>query len=226
MNFVNNWLTQLTAGIAADATSLQIPGEALALLPNGEYVLTLSGSLNAVDAAPVEIVSVQVSGGGTVMVRAQEGTAARDWPAGAYVYCAMTAGTANKLAALLGAGSGSGGPFRSPIFTDNHLVVSLDQPSIAWSIFTDSSNPYLITFPPSPADIGVRLEVLLINDGSGEQTIPFGPGSAYVALPGGALVAAGNTITQYDLLGVNGAYFVVNRLVSTLAPTGPPTIPG
>lgn len=163
MNFVNNWLTQLTAGLAADASNLPITPEALALLPNGDYLLTLSSSLNPAEAAPVEIVAVQVLDGVATVTRGQEGTGPRAWLVGAFIYCAVTAGTINKLAALLGSSSGSGGAIVSPLTYDFNLAITLAQQSFTWSMSGGSATPYVITLPPSPMDYAVRLEIMMLN---------------------------------------------------------------
>ena len=218
MNFVNNWLTQLTAGLSAVDTNLPITAESLALLPDGEYILTLSSSLNPIDAAPAEIVSVRVLFGGVSIVRAQEGTTAQDWPSGTFVYCAVTAGTLNKLSALIG----TGGAIRSPISLAIEFVVSLEYQSMSWSLVSGLPQPFAITFPAPPEGAqAFRLEILMLNFAPGDSNCYLSAESAPVVnVADGVLVAAGASITRYDMLGLGGAWFVLSRTTSAVSASG------
>ncbi|MEQ7921136.1 hypothetical protein ABQX22_18205 [Xanthomonas sp. WHRI 1810A] len=211
MNFVNNWTTQLTAALAASETTVPIPAGALGLLPDGEYMLTLSSSQSPADAASVEIVAVRVMFGGASMVRAQEGTTASDWPAGTFLYCAVTAGTLNQLSALIG----SGGAIRSPINMAFDFVVSLANQSTTWSLLVGAPQPFTINFPSPPEGAQAwRLEILILNFGPDDSNCSLASESAPIRnVAGGVLVASASSITRYDMLALGGAWFVVNRTV-------------
>lgn len=98
MRYVNNWLTPLTAGFAPGDTVLPVSGQALAQLPPGDYLLSLTTSTNPAEQTAWEIVRVTVTAGlASVTARGQEGTIEQDWFPGALVFCAVTAGTLNAL---------------------------------------------------------------------------------------------------------------------------------
>ena len=100
MRFLNFFIAELVAPLAAAADELPINEAALARfdLTGGEhYVLVLVGSLNPMEQASGEIVHLRDLGAGPRLLRGQEGSVAREWPAGAYVYCAVTAGVLNSL---------------------------------------------------------------------------------------------------------------------------------
>ncbi|MGK8435756.1 hypothetical protein ACRS3X_17065 [Ectopseudomonas hydrolytica] len=86
--FVNNWSAQVS--LALGATSLALG------LPDGEYRLTLSDALG-LDATRWEIVRAVVVGGVGTLQRGREGTTAQAWPAGSFIYCALTAGFLSSL---------------------------------------------------------------------------------------------------------------------------------
>jgi len=97
MNFVNNWITQLTADLSQGAVSLPISASALAQLGNGEYRLTLTDALSTAQQSAWEILTLQKADGVATLARGQENTAARYWPSGTVIYCAITAGILNQL---------------------------------------------------------------------------------------------------------------------------------
>lgn len=211
MNFVNNWLTQLKAGLSVDGTTLPISEASWASLADGDYLLTLCASLDPAEAAPVEIISVKIEYTFPTVLRGQEGTTARDWPTGSFIYCAITAGTANKLAALLG--SAPGAAVRSPMNLDVQLVVSLDNQSVFWQMVSGSPMPFQITFPQTPmGPAGYRLEILMLNTVQQDADCFLATGSAQVLnVTDAKLVAAGASITRYEMLGFSGLWIVVNR---------------
>lgn len=88
MNFINNW--QQAIELAADATSAALT------LPNGDYMLVISNALGA-QASLWEVVAASVTDGTATLVRGQEATVVRAWPAGSVIYCTATAG---QLAAI------------------------------------------------------------------------------------------------------------------------------
>jgi hypothetical protein len=213
MNFVNNWLTQLTAGLSVDGTTLPIPEASWASLADGDYLLTLCASLDPAEAAPVEIISVKIEYTFPTVLRGQEGTTARDWPTGSFIYCAITAGTANKLAALLG--SPPGAAIRSPMTLGFQLVVSLENQSVFWQLVSGSSTPFEVVFPTTPMELaGFRLEILILNSAAQDQDCSLALGSAQVLnVTGAKLVATAASMTKYEMLGFSGLWLVVNRTV-------------
>lgn len=94
MNFVNNWSRPIELAAGAIACPLD--------LPDGDYVLSLT---DGTAGGAFEVVGAMVSAGTAELVRAQEGTAELDWPAGSKIQCSVTAAT---LAAL-SEGSSTGG---------------------------------------------------------------------------------------------------------------------
>lgn len=98
LKFVNNWKTTLQAAVLAADGTLQVPSGAAALLvglgAGDTYRLTLA-EVN-VDGAEVawEIVTASANAGGLLTVtRGEEGTSARDWPAGTRIAQRLTAGS-------------------------------------------------------------------------------------------------------------------------------------
>lgn len=95
MNYINNWITQLTAPLAASATLLPIsPPAASRLDLSGSYLLTLVNSMNPLEQTLWEIVEVSE---GLQLKRGREGTAPQSWPADTVIYCALTAGQLTSL---------------------------------------------------------------------------------------------------------------------------------
>ncbi len=82
MNYVNNWLRDIT--LEQGATSCPLD------LPDGEYRLTLADA--AAGATRWEIVDAVVAAGSATLTRAREGTADQDWPTGSVIYSSVTAG--------------------------------------------------------------------------------------------------------------------------------------
>ncbi|RMH95879.1 hypothetical protein EA795_20740, partial [Stutzerimonas nitrititolerans] len=72
LTFVNNWLREISLPQGATACPLD--------LPDGEYRLTLADAASG--ATRWEIVDAVVLGGAATLVRAREGTADQEWPAG------------------------------------------------------------------------------------------------------------------------------------------------
>jgi len=101
MNYINNWIVQLTGALAANAAALPVPAPALERLALGAgvvYALTITESLNPLEQDAFEIIHVVGTGPGEyTLLRGREGTDGASWPAGAYVYCSITAGTLTSL---------------------------------------------------------------------------------------------------------------------------------
>ena len=103
MNYINNWITQITAPLSAGATVLQIPPIAasrLDLTNGGKYWLTLTNSANPLEQTQWEIVEVSA---GLSLVRGRDGTTDQSWPADTLIYCALTAGQLTDLQARIAA---------------------------------------------------------------------------------------------------------------------------
>lgn len=104
MRYINNWLTQLTGQLLAGGGALPIHADALARLGpglGGEYLLTITSSLNPLDQVAFEIVRVTFPGGTAVLERGREGTADQTWPTGAFIYASVTAGHLASMATSL-----------------------------------------------------------------------------------------------------------------------------
>jgi len=94
MNYVNNWLYQLTGSFAPGQSTLPLPAaalERLALAEGVECTLTLSASLNPTAPAETEIIRLAGTADGYVIVRGQEGTPEQAWPEGTLIWCTITA---------------------------------------------------------------------------------------------------------------------------------------
>lgn len=100
MNYINNWLYQLTGSFAAGQSTLPLPAaalERLALAEGAEYLLTLSATLNPTTPGETEIIRLTGTAGGYTIARGQEGTHAQSWPEGTSIWCAVTAGGLETL---------------------------------------------------------------------------------------------------------------------------------
>lgn len=112
--FINNWTTELLAPLSAEAETMTVEASkagALGSLAGRYCVLTLS-SKDASDDDSGEIVkAVAVAGGNITLQRHQEGTEAREWPAGTRVSAYWTAGVGEALLAAANAGGGASGAY-------------------------------------------------------------------------------------------------------------------
>lgn len=109
MNYINNWITQITAPLPAGATVLPISPIAasrLDLTNGGKYWLTLTNSSNPLEQTQWEIVEVSA---GLSLVRGRDGTTAQSWPDGTLIYCALTAGQLTDLQTRITALEAGGG---------------------------------------------------------------------------------------------------------------------
>ncbi len=109
MNYINNWITQITAPLSAGATVLPISPVAAARLDlsgTNHYWLTLTNSTNPLEQTQWEIVEVSA---GLSLVRGRDGTTAQSWPADTLIYCALTAGQLTDLQARITALEAGGG---------------------------------------------------------------------------------------------------------------------
>ena len=92
MNFVNNWLREIT--LAAGA--LECPLD----LPDGIYRLVLADGIGAA-ATRIEVISADVYEGIAELQRGLEGTADQTWGDGSIIHCTLTAGVLADLLAQL-----------------------------------------------------------------------------------------------------------------------------
>lgn len=88
MNFINNWLREITLGPGETACPLD--------LPDGTYTLTLSDGIGAA-ATRIENITAVVEGGDAMLTR----PSAQDWPAGSVIYCAVTSELLSGILARL-----------------------------------------------------------------------------------------------------------------------------
>lgn len=106
MNYINNWLYQLTGSFAPGQSTLPLPAaalERLALAEGVDYVLTLSASRAPTAPSETEIIRLTGTAGGYTIARGQEGTHAQSWPEGTSIWCAITAGAMTDIFAQLAA---------------------------------------------------------------------------------------------------------------------------
>jgi len=94
MQFINNW--QRTIALSAGQTVAELE------LPDGQYRLTVSDALGAA-ATAWEYVTATVAGGVADLLRGEEGSMAREWPAGSVIYCSLTAGVLISLSSQIAA---------------------------------------------------------------------------------------------------------------------------
>jgi hypothetical protein len=90
--YLNNWVTQLTAGITAEDELLPLGSAADRLQFQDQYYLTLTESLDPLAGAPYEIIMIQAGGAQFSAIRGMENTTPRAWPSGTFVYMSLTAG--------------------------------------------------------------------------------------------------------------------------------------
>ena len=83
MNFVNNWLREIT--LEAGVTECPLD------LPDGTYRLVLADVVGAA-ATSIEVIEAVMSDGTADLQRGLEGTDDQDWPAGTVIHCTLTAG--------------------------------------------------------------------------------------------------------------------------------------
>lgn len=95
--FINFWQTALSATLPAGAEQMTVPAAAAELLSFSEgawYKATVTNSARSA----WEIVRVTARAGGVLSIaRAQEGTAAVEWPAGSAVFIELTAEAINSV---------------------------------------------------------------------------------------------------------------------------------
>lgn len=127
MKYINNWITTLTAPLAAGGAALPIdPVAASRLDPLGTYRLTLANSAIPTLQTQIEIIDVS---DGVIISRANEGTVAQSWSAGTLVYCALTAGQIDSIMSRLDALESATPPAPSDGLTDENGNTLTDENS-------------------------------------------------------------------------------------------------
>ncbi|MDW3716668.1 hypothetical protein [Pseudomonas sp. 2023EL-01195] len=192
--FVNNWTASLQAELAAGATSMTVETDRAALLTGltgGDYyIATLVGVDVAGQENAWEIVKVTANASGVLTVaRAQEGTAARLWPAGTVVSMRATAGLFVQLRDS-GGTPGPGGGIEDVTddgrqyqrrFEEWVAVPVFEIPEDAWTdnipvSFTNSTQfltantVYLVPFVP-PHDMTVDQVSMIITTAAASSVI-------------------------------------------------------
>lgn len=146
--FVNNFAAQLTGGLAAAGTVLPISSAAAARLLMGEgdyYLLTLVATLDASQQTTVEVVKATAGAGGAINIeRAQEGLSAVEWPAGAWVFCSITAGTLDGLAGAMAEQAELIGQQQAAIEDLQARVAALEAGGAPDGVLIDGNGNYLV----------------------------------------------------------------------------------
>lgn len=103
MNFINNWLREITLAAAVTECPLD--------LPDGTYRLVLADGVGAA-ATRIEVIEADVHEGIAELQRGLEGTDDQEWPAGTVIHSTLTAGVLlailDRISALE-SGGGAGG---------------------------------------------------------------------------------------------------------------------
>ncbi|WP_448681359.1 hypothetical protein [Pseudomonas nicosulfuronedens] len=103
MRYIDNWCYALSGAMDSAAVALPVPPAAITRLGLGAgdvYTLTIVDTLDPLNTAAVEILTLTGQAGGTYLLSRP---AARGWPAGSVVFAGITA------AMLAGFGQGGGG---------------------------------------------------------------------------------------------------------------------
>jgi hypothetical protein len=220
MQFINNWIYQLTADWSATATDLPVPGDAKGRLGDGAYFLTLVNSADATEQTTWEIVGVLAEDGVYTVSRAQEGTAAQAWPAGTIIYSGLTAGTMTQFSSLMGdlstrvaaleeGGGGGDNPLiaiRGRMVMDPLLDLSRDWASTTWLV--DGTQTFTVKFAQGVAGNTLQLRLILINQSTATVTPALDQARATFS---GTLEAPAMSLAIYDLLNLGGFWFAINH---------------
>ena len=219
--YVNNWLAQLESELAAGASALPVPAAALERLDltgGGEYVLTITNSLDPSEQSAFEVVRLSSVG----MARGEEGTTDRAWPAGSYAYCSITAGELEKLANSAG-GSAIGG------YVGARAAGSYPIPPGTQSLYVNSNydpgpEPISLEFEPVDAGKAYALDFSIFCGGAQGRTVevnvpnsePSGTWSSFVdgydsSIVGGAVEQPGQYSRIVGLAGLIVGRAIVSR---------------
>jgi hypothetical protein len=198
MRFVNNWLSQISAALGVNDTTLSLPQAAADRLTDGEYLLTLVDSTIPAEQSAWEIVKATAAGGSITLERGQEGSRQQEWPLGTVIFCGVTAGTL----AQIGAGGGGGGgaiPARV-VMMESHLQISMDDQVTMW--VPNPSSAATISFPMINDGSYATMRLILMNAGSSELVVIIAPDSAGFegTLKASPASANGGGGTVYELL--------------------------
>lgn len=197
MRFVNNWLSQISAALGVNDTTLSLPQAAADRLSDGEYLLTLVDSTIPAEQSAWEIVKATAAGGSITLERGQEGSRQQAWPLGTVIFCGVTAGTL----AQIGTGGGSGAiPARVVQQMEGHLQISMDDQLTVWIL-----NPNVaatISFPQINDGSYATMKLILMNTGDREIVVSLAADSAWFegTLKVSPVSAEGGGGTIYELL--------------------------
>ncbi|MDP2244008.1 hypothetical protein [Pseudomonas sp.] len=164
--FLNNWSAALLGdALEGDLTMSVDPDQAamLAGLGSGDhYVITALESLGSSEISREIIKVTGVLGGDLTIVREQEGTAARYWPAGTALEMRLTAAALEGLRPAPGDGSSAAARFGSPRLPVGSMVCPFELTSAGNTSYSNSYI-YLVPFEPDyPIEVdrlGVRIQV-------------------------------------------------------------------
>lgn len=237
MQFINNWIYQLTADWSATATDLPVSGDAKGRLGDGAYLLTLVNSADATEQTTWEIVGVLAEDGVYTVSRAQEGTAAQAWPAGTIIYSGLTAGTMTQISSLMGdlssrvgaleeggGGGGDTGPLiaiRGRLVMDPLLDLGRDWASTTWLV--DDTQTFTVKFAQGVAGNTLQLRLILVNQSTATVTPALDEARATFS---GTLEVPAMSLAIYDLFTLGGFWFVIDRQTMAIPDTPteePPT---
>ncbi|MEB2870308.1 hypothetical protein [Pseudomonas rhizosphaerae] len=201
MRFVNNWLSQISAALGPNDTTLSLPQAAAERLVDGEYLLTLVNSTIPAEQSAWEIVKAKAAGGYITLERGQEGSRQQAWPLGTVIFCGVTAGTLAQIGKGGGDGGGSGGaiPLRL-VQMESHLQVSMDDQITMW--MPDPSTPATISFPQIDDGSYSLMRLALLNIGDSELVVTLAADSAGFegTLKASPASASGGGGTVYELI--------------------------
>lgn len=162
MNYVNNWLREIT--LEQGATSCPLD------LPDGEYRLTLADA--AAGATRWEIVDAVVAAGSATLTRAREGTANQDWPTGSVIYCSVTAEALEQMSAGGGASTVQGRALMDAYFSLANSTFAVPAGTGAVYAEPDGDPPEELVFVLPELPISDTYEVPMEFDIYVEQETP------------------------------------------------------
>lgn len=168
MNYIDNWLYQLTDALAADADQLPVSGDAIARLgldAGIEYQLVIAAQLGQPGGAAFEILTLTGEEGGSYSLTRPD---AQAWPSGALVMATLTA----EALARFEAAAATAATLTAAVADLQARVAALEAaggpteftPGPSWTL--DSENPMTATL----ADGTVTLNGTLIGIGVGGST--------------------------------------------------------
>lgn len=204
MNFryINNWIAQLVEPLPAGWDSLPVPQDRLtqlmSLQPGEEFRLTVTQSQDPLSQSRFEVLSLtKNSSGALVLGRGKEGTDDQVWPVGSVVFAGVTAGMLQSIGdSISGAATASGS-----------MLALNSETARTWLCELDTN----ATIDLALADVGRRLDVLLIQDDAGDHAVTW---------PAGVLWSGSNVlgpdagqVTKAELLSLGNGRWLGSTLV-------------